>query len=647
VTNGQVVAGRYRLERRLGSGGMGVVWLSYDEVLRRRVAVKELFADGGSARLTAEKTAQRTLREARAAAALRHPNVVSVYDTFEDDNRLYIVMEYIQGRTLKQVVADDGPLAPEEARRIAEDLLSALSAAHESGIIHRDIKPANVLIGDDGVPRLADFGIASMNGENLSETGVPMGSAGYLAPEQARGERTGPPADLFGLGATLYFALEGIGPFDRGSFYANLGAMAKHEIRPPVRAGAFTPLLLELLLANPSKRPTLDEARALLAGRGARRRPIRRRAVVLGGAALVAGAAVGAWAFTADRRGGRAAASVSGLGRVLWDRRSDVGGLTPAGTLLIEAHDHLTGVNPHTGVALWRHDAPGAAGVSLATSTVIASLDGQIQGVDLHSGALRWKAPSAFGGIVAADLVLTMTDKNNTVTALDAATGRRRWAFTGAGPIASGVQVAAGLVCVDALDEADGDELVALRPADGSAVWRARSELINATREFWGYGDILYGNAQVVPAKRRTIQAYDARSGALTWTVDIPTPDLQNEGFPQVTEINGVLSTGGLVLASLHDQRLTLAQAAVYAYDARTGASQWRRPLLNAVLAVTPDGRIYAATADSKLQRLDPRTGNTLWTGSTPGPADTLLVIDGVLIVSVGDHSIAYELQAR
>jgi hypothetical protein len=262
-----LVGGRYRLLRRIGSGGMGVVWLAHDEVLQRRVAVKELQLSWGSSDRTVSTGRERSLREARAAAALHHPNIVAVYDIVDHDDRPWIVMEFVSGSSLKEIVAENGPLSTKRAVDVGLQLLAALHAAHAAGITHRDVKPANVLISDDGVVRLTDFGLATtQDAETLTATGAVLGTPGYLAPEQAKGLVPGPPADMFGLGATLYYAIEGVGPFHRDGYLPTLVAYARHEIRAPQKAGVLAPVLVRLLTADPETRPTVKQAGQLLLG---------------------------------------------------------------------------------------------------------------------------------------------------------------------------------------------------------------------------------------------------------------------------------------------------------------------------------------------------------------------------------------------
>ncbi|GAA4602053.1 hypothetical protein GCM10023107_58950 [Actinoplanes octamycinicus] len=258
-----LLAGRYRLGDELGRGGMGQVWLAHDEILEREVAIKQI--DLPEELAGGDAAARRTLREARAAARLSHPNVVQVYDVLSLDDRTWIVMEYVPSRSLRQVIADDGPLDVYRTARIGLDLLAALTAAHRAGVQHRDVKPANVLLADDGRVLLTDFGIAALDDDSLtSKSDVLLGSPLYMAPERARFGISGPPADLWGLGATLYAALEGHSPFERSSTMATLQALATEEPAPAEHAGPLAPLLTGLLRKDPAERMVAEDADRLL-----------------------------------------------------------------------------------------------------------------------------------------------------------------------------------------------------------------------------------------------------------------------------------------------------------------------------------------------------------------------------------------------
>ncbi|MEU9145748.1 serine/threonine-protein kinase [Streptomyces sp. NPDC048349] len=319
------MGGRYRLGKRLGRGGMGTVWEACDELLGRPVAVKELHVDDGTQSAGA-------LREARAVAQIKHPHVVVVHDVTEHEGRPFIVMELVEGRSLADRLAADGPLDPAEAARTGLALLAALNAAHARGVLHRDIKPANVLL-EAGTGRvvLTDFGIARLAGSTtLSETGAFVGSPEYTSPERMQGEAAGPASDLWSLGVLLCAALTGESPFHRDSLGGVLHAVVYDEIRPPAQAGPLLPVIAGLLERDPERRMGAAEAERLLSAYATTgavplsdrvpvpdppRRPARTRVLRAGrrtrliAAALVAVAVaggVGAAVLLADGPAGRA-----------------------------------------------------------------------------------------------------------------------------------------------------------------------------------------------------------------------------------------------------------------------------------------------------------------------------------------------------
>jgi serine/threonine protein kinase len=268
----RVIAGRYALGEVLGRGGMGTVWLATDRVLERQVALKEVTF---SIDLTEEERAilrERTLREARAAARLDHPYVATVYDVVEQDGKPWLVMKHVSARSLQDILEEQGPLPPAAVARIGLDLLAALEAAHELGIVHRDVKPANVLVAADGHACLTDFGIASTTGDSsLTTHGALIGSPSYMAPERANGEEPRPAVDLWSLGATLYAAVEGRPPFDKGEAMATLMSVVSEHPAPMLRAGPLEPVLIGLLTKDPASRSTAQSSRsqleAVIAGR--------------------------------------------------------------------------------------------------------------------------------------------------------------------------------------------------------------------------------------------------------------------------------------------------------------------------------------------------------------------------------------------
>ncbi|MEU8272212.1 serine/threonine-protein kinase [Sphaerisporangium sp. NPDC049002] len=258
------VAGRYHLLEAIGRGGMGVVWLAHDELLDRPVAVKEVLyhAINEDDRVAFNR---RTIREARAAGRLDHPSVVVVHDVIEEDGRPWIVMQLVRSRSLGEVLRADGPLDPRSVADIGTQILGALRAAHAAGVLHRDVKPENVLLTDDGRVVLTDFGIATMPEETaLTTTGNLSGTPAFMPPERLRGRPAVPQSDLWSLGATLYAAVEGRPPFDRGAPVPTMAAVLNDQPEPMRLAGPLAPVIQGLLRKEPEGRvAAADAAEAL------------------------------------------------------------------------------------------------------------------------------------------------------------------------------------------------------------------------------------------------------------------------------------------------------------------------------------------------------------------------------------------------
>ncbi|WP_405613468.1 serine/threonine-protein kinase [Streptomyces sp. NBC_01508] len=274
---GLVLAGRYKLGETIGSGGMGQVWRAHDELLNRTVAVKELTAALYVTAADRVVLHARTQKEARAAARISHPAVVTVHDVLDHGGRPWIVMQYVDGPSLADALTPD-PITPREAARIGLQVLGALRAAHAAGVLHRDVKPGNVLLARDGGVLLTDFGIAAIEGDStITRTGEIVGSIDYLAPERVRGNDPGPASDLWSLGATLHTAVEGTSPFRRTSAVATMQAVVVDDPPAPVRAGPLAPVIAALLQKDPEVRPdataTERMLREVLDGRQAEPRP--------------------------------------------------------------------------------------------------------------------------------------------------------------------------------------------------------------------------------------------------------------------------------------------------------------------------------------------------------------------------------------
>ncbi|MBB6629413.1 serine/threonine protein kinase [Nocardioides sp. KIGAM211] len=258
-----MIAGRYTLDREIGRGGMGAVWLGQDEVLGREVALKRIgMMPGGS-----EPDLERAEREARLAARLNHPHVVAVFDLVLEDDQQWLVMEYVEGVTLSELVKRDGALSPDEASPLVAQAADALAAAHAAGIVHRDVKPSNILVTPRGQVKLSDFGIARAEADaSLTQTGLVTGSPAYLAPEVASGQSATDASDVWSLGATLFHALAGHPPYEVGDNL--MGALYRivHEEPPRLDGAAWlAPLLEATMTRDPADRWTMAEVQRFLA----------------------------------------------------------------------------------------------------------------------------------------------------------------------------------------------------------------------------------------------------------------------------------------------------------------------------------------------------------------------------------------------
>ncbi|MBQ1094752.1 serine/threonine protein kinase [Streptomyces sp. b94] len=261
----RLLAGRYRLGDVLGRGGMGTVWRAEDETLGRTVAVKELRFPGNIDEEEKRRLITRTLREAKAIARIRNNSAVTVYDVVEEDDRPWIVMELVEGKSLAEAIREDGLLEPKRAAEVGLAVLDVLRSAHREGILHRDVKPSNVLIAEDGRVVLTDFGIAQVEGDpSITSTGMLVGAPSYISPERARGHKPGPAADLWSLGGLLYAAVEGAPPYDKGSAIATLTAVMTENLEEPKNAGPLRDVIFGLLNKDPAQRLDDAGARAML-----------------------------------------------------------------------------------------------------------------------------------------------------------------------------------------------------------------------------------------------------------------------------------------------------------------------------------------------------------------------------------------------
>jgi ABC-type sugar transport system substrate-binding protein len=260
-----IVVGRYRLLRPLGQGGMGAVWRAHDTLLDRQIALKEIYLPGAPGPVDPDDPlVRRALREAQAAARLHHPGIVTVHDVVTDEGRPWIVMELVDGQSLAQAIQEAGLIPAPRTAEIGLRVLDALRAAHREGVLHRDVKPANILLAGDRVV-LTDFGIAAIEDATaLTGTGQLIGSPAYLAPERINGMPATAAADLWALGVTLYTAVTGRSPFQRDDTQATLAAILTSRPAPPAHAGRLWPVIKGLLVKDPARRLTAEQALKLL-----------------------------------------------------------------------------------------------------------------------------------------------------------------------------------------------------------------------------------------------------------------------------------------------------------------------------------------------------------------------------------------------
>lgn len=259
----RVVAARYVLTAELGRGGMGVVWRAEDRMIGRQVAIKELRLPDSST--DAEVFQERVLREVRSGGRINDPAVVTVYDVVTEGDATFIVMELVEAPTLSDVVRQQGPLPPQQVAGIGVQVLSALQAAHEAGIVHRDVKPGNIMVGANGRVKLTDFGIAqAVDDPRLTTSGNLVGSPAFMSPERVAGQEAMPASDLWSLGATLFFAVEGIVAFERTSTAATLHAIMNEVPYLTHAQGPLASAIMGLLISSPDARLSAPQAAGLL-----------------------------------------------------------------------------------------------------------------------------------------------------------------------------------------------------------------------------------------------------------------------------------------------------------------------------------------------------------------------------------------------
>jgi hypothetical protein len=268
-----LIVNRYRLDREIGVGGMGAVWLATDLTLDRQVAVKRAHA------ISTDRGDTTKLQvEAELATKVRHPNIVEVYGVVGEPDDQWLVMEYVPSRSLAQLIADEQVLSVPRAIHYVRQIADALDAVHRAEVVHGDVKPANILIPDNGIAKLSDFGVSRQvwNAETLNSTGPVLGTPAYMAPELLDGKRPSPASDLFALGATLFAAVEGEAPYGSdGAPLSTVKRMVHNDMVAMRNAGSLAPLLASMLATEPAERPTAAGASRLLRELGGTIDPVK------------------------------------------------------------------------------------------------------------------------------------------------------------------------------------------------------------------------------------------------------------------------------------------------------------------------------------------------------------------------------------
>ncbi|SFB32198.1 Serine/threonine protein kinase [Amycolatopsis marina] len=423
---GRLVAGRYRVIQRIGTGAMGAVWQAQDEVLHRTVAIKQLLLQPGLEENEAEDARQRTMREGRIAARLHHPNAITVFDVVTDENgQPCLIMEYLASTSLAATLQDRRTLPPLEVARIGAQVAAALKEAHAVGIVHRDIKPGNILLAPNGLVKITDFGISRATDDvTVTKTGMIAGTPAYLAPEVAIGGDPGPEADVFSLGSTLYAACEGQPPFGLSeNTLSLLHAVAAGQINPPRQSGPLASVLAVLLHPDIRHRPTAEECEDLLSAVARGETPIGGTdatrvgpAVGLGAAGLGAGAAGAALAGDDNLPANHSGTLGDEGGQGFYDSEPE-DGYAPASGYPDEDYDDSAGGYDATravpaATAAYGHGGDdgyggyGPGGTDRADDEYDDYEDDDYPPpADEQERRGNWKVPAAIGGVVAAGLV--------------------------------------------------------------------------------------------------------------------------------------------------------------------------------------------------------------------------------------------------
>ncbi|MBE1533472.1 serine/threonine-protein kinase [Actinomadura algeriensis] len=624
--------GPYRIAARLGAGGMGVVYLGRSRS-GRPVAVKVVHR-----RFVGEdRYRARFRREVDAARAVAGAFTAPVLDADPDAATPWLATAYLPGPSLREAVAGFGPLPPDALRALAVGLAEAVAAIHRGGLVHRDLKPGNVLLTADG-PRVIDFGIARPEGATaITRAGAPIGTAGYMGPEQVRGEKVGPPGDVFALGATLAYAATGVEPFGTGPARARhlrvlTGAAALDTVAEP----GLRELLAACLRPEPAARPSaaglLDALgrpgpdEPSLQGIGWLPGPVaaevgRRTAEVVPAATAPPGG-TGPW-----RPGRRTFITGIGAGALTLAAAGVplVGGTADGGTG--EAPDPSEPREPPPrGVPRWSRRFPGeSVGLEAADGVILASADNRVHALDPRTGEARWERAGT-SATVAGDDVYLAEDESRRLHAVRAASGGTRWTYD-FGFREGGLLAASGVVVC-----------FGIRPMDADEQWRVRALGRKDGRRNWTSEPIervegIFAGAELVVAAAPTaLTALDAATGRLRWTYRIDHGD-------------HLLVDRDLVLA--WDRLGTL-----HALRPSDGRLAWKRPDTGPLTIRRGGGRVHLEGSDGELVALDAATGRPSWSRRVarlpddPRAQGTVLCLDGGTLYAACRDGTLYALDA-